>query len=280
MNIAFLDFWEPFDKHNNFFYHALKEIRSDINIVGPEKSDLLIYSVFGENHQKFKNCKKLFFTGENIKPNFRNCNYSISFDFRDYRNKNFRLPLWYLYIDWFDKKTYSNPEYLIPKTFLYEENIFSKKEKKQFCSTVISKMDRKRNQIINLLSTYKKVNVYGKVKNGTFLPYGEENKLEAISNYKFSVCYENSIAPGYVTEKLLHAKVAGCIPIYFSHNTFEKDFNKNCCINTYQMRPKDILETIKEIDSSSSKYKSIREQPLFERKIDLENLYKFLNKVI
>ena len=50
MNIAFLDFWDSFDKQNNLFYHVIREIRSDINIVSPEKSDLIFYSVFGGEH--------------------------------------------------------------------------------------------------------------------------------------------------------------------------------------------------------------------------------------
>jgi hypothetical protein len=40
------------------------------------------------------------------------------------------------------------------------------------------------------------------------------NKLETLSSYTFNVCFENSDHPGYVTEKLIDAIVAGCVPLY------------------------------------------------------------------
>ncbi|MES1981380.1 MAG: glycosyltransferase family 10 [Pseudomonadota bacterium] len=41
-----------------------------------------------------------------------------------------------------------------------------------------------------------------------------QDKLETISGYKFSVCYENMALPGYVTEKIVDCFVAGTIPLY------------------------------------------------------------------
>ena len=42
-----------------------------------------------------------------------------------------------------------------------------------------------------------------------------ENKMTTISAAKFNFCSENSVFPGYVTEKIFHAFVAGTVPIYF-----------------------------------------------------------------
>lgn len=33
--------------------------------------------------------------------------------------------------------------------------------------------------------------------------------------YKFCIAMENSISPGYVTEKVFDALAAGCVPVYF-----------------------------------------------------------------
>ena len=41
-----------------------------------------------------------------------------------------------------------------------------------------------------------------------------DNKLLVISKYRFSICFENMIWPGYVTEKIIDCFVAGTIPIY------------------------------------------------------------------
>ena len=62
---------------------------------------------------------------------------------------------------------------------------------------------------------------------------GEKYKLDIISDYKFNICFENTIHPGYYTEKLLHAKIAGCIPIYYSDEKMNIDFNEKCALNLY-----------------------------------------------
>lgn len=41
-----------------------------------------------------------------------------------------------------------------------------------------------------------------------------ENKLETISGYRFSICFENMVLPGYMTEKMVDCFVAGTVPLY------------------------------------------------------------------
>ncbi len=41
-----------------------------------------------------------------------------------------------------------------------------------------------------------------------------EDKTATFKNYKFAFCFENSVFPGYVTEKILDAMYSGCVPVY------------------------------------------------------------------
>lgn len=41
------------------------------------------------------------------------------------------------------------------------------------------------------------------------------DKTSVMSDYKFSLCFENTSFPGYITEKIFDCFVAGCIPIYW-----------------------------------------------------------------
>jgi len=41
------------------------------------------------------------------------------------------------------------------------------------------------------------------------------SKREILRNYRFSICYENAMYPGYVTEKLFDCFLAGCVPVYW-----------------------------------------------------------------
>lgn len=41
-----------------------------------------------------------------------------------------------------------------------------------------------------------------------------DGKLDTLAKYKFTLCFENAIFPGYVTEKLFDALLAGSVPVY------------------------------------------------------------------
>lgn len=269
MKITFSDFWSPFDPENNFFIHALKQCFDDVEVVLPEDADIMFFSVFGRENTMYKHCKKVFFTGENQRPNFKACDFSLTFDFDSYDGKNFRLPLWYLYIDWFNVKTYLNPEWLIPVSYLYNENEFTQKQKNKFCSIVFGRNVESRMNAIQNLSQYKPVDVFGKINPDFPLPDGEKNKLDLISNYKFSLCYENSVTPGYHTEKLLHGKIAGNIPIYYGDATISEDFNPDCFINATNMSGDELIDVVRRIDSDDKIYNKIISTPLFETEISL-----------
>jgi len=280
MKICFSDFWSPFDPNNNFFTHLLKQSFENVEVVNPEDADVMFFSSFGKENTLYKNCKKIFYTGENERPNFKKCDYSLTFDFDDYDGRNFRLPLWYFYIDWFNVKTYDNPQWLIPESYLHGQNELTQREKNKFCSIVFGKMVDSRLNAIQKISRYKKVDVFGKANPNHYLPDGERHKLDLISNYKFSLCYENSITPGYHTEKLLHGKVAGTIPIYYGDVTASKDFNSRCFINTVNMSDEEVIETIIQIDNDKRVYDDLITEPLFENKISLEPIVKKFYKIL
>ena len=283
MKVSFLDYWKYpkcFNPNNNFFLHLLKELFEDVKVSEPEDADIIFSLGFGVDYTRFKDCIRIQYIGENVRPNFKFFDYSLSYDFEDYGGKNFRFPLWMMHIDWFGASTYDNPEYLIPESYLYGENEFSLKEKNNFCSIVFGRSVKNRIDTINLLSTYKKVDSYGKHENCMVLPDGEKQKMNLISNYKFSICFENSIQPGYFTEKLFHSKLAGNIPIYWADKTLSKDFNEKCCINTINMTNEEILDKVIEIDNNDKLYNEIRSQPLFLNKLSLDPIRNYFIQIL
>ncbi len=40
------------------------------------------------------------------------------------------------------------------------------------------------------------------------------DKIKVMSDYKFSICFENCAVPGFVSEKIYDSLAAGCIPVY------------------------------------------------------------------
>lgn len=284
MKISFADFWQypkSFDPNNNFFIHIIRQLFENVQVVHPEDADVMIFSGFGNENGRYKNCRKIFYTGENVRPNFNKCDYSLTFDFDTYGGKNFRLPLWYLYIDWFNVGSYGNPDWLIPESYLYGENEFTEREKSKFCSIVYGSPHQSRiDAVKNISNNYKQVEVFGKANPNCNLPDGENYKMDLISNYKFSLCYENSVTPGYHTEKLLHGKIAGNIPIYYGDKTVSKDFNSDSFINACGMTDDELVETIRKIDSDNELYIEIRKQNLFRKKINLNEIYSIFQTIL
>lgn len=41
-----------------------------------------------------------------------------------------------------------------------------------------------------------------------------DSKFETLQSYTFAFCFENSVFPGYITEKIFDVFFAGCIPVY------------------------------------------------------------------
>lgn len=264
MKLALTDFWDGFQNNNNFFLDLFQSIDSTVELSTPQDCDVLIYSCFGKQHLNYSptNKIKIFYTGENLRPNFNECTYSFTFDFDSYEGRNIRIPLWLMQIDWFNKKDYENPKYVIPPDQI-DDNRFKQKPKDKFCCIVINTIKPERVEAYNLFNTYKKVEGFGRPFKNWF--YGEEEKLECISNYKFSICFENTIYPGYFTEKLIHAKVAGNIPIYSGDKSAEIDFNEKAYLNLVNYSNlTQMFDHIKMIDQSKYESERLNNEKLFK----------------
>jgi len=59
-----------------------------------------------------------------------------------------------------------------------------------------------------------------------------DNKFDTMQNYKFAICYENiKNVSGYITEKMLDAMFAGCVPIYWGADNITEHIPKNSFID-------------------------------------------------
>jgi len=281
MKIGFVDFWTGFNPKNNFFFHSINKLGIKFKIVKPKKADILFFSCFGNQNLEYTDVRKIFFLSEDFNLENFNFDYSISHVPTSVESSsNFRLPLWKMYLDWFGVTTYTNPEYLIPLEYIDKKNEFNKIPKNDFCSIVYSSEYFFRDKYIDLVSTYKDVDVFGKNKYGNLLPEGEYFKLEKLSNYKFSLAMENEISRGYLCEKLIHAKIAGNIPLFYGDDYAKIDFNPNSFIHITDFDDQSLLDRITEIDSNKSDYNNIYNEPLFDSAPDIEDFLEFLNDIL
>ena len=195
LKVKYVDFWPGFNSKNNGFLNLVKGF---YDIEYSDQPDLIIYSCYGTEFLKY-NCPRIFYTAENIRANFRFCDFALSFDYLN--NKNHHR--WPLYRRWFSESDLTKPKN--PDQIL--------KSKKGFCSFVVSNAteSEKRIHFFHELSKYKEVASGGKYANNVGGPV--ENKREFISQYVFNIAFENTSYPGYTTEKIAEPWVEGCIPI-------------------------------------------------------------------
>ena len=267
LKINFSDFWSDFNKEDNLFINLL---RQKYDVIISNKPDILIYSVYSKFFYKY-NCIRILFTAENVRPNFRECDFSISFDHDTYNGKNYRFPLF----------LFTPPRY-------YQRNFDASdafKAKNKFCSFIVSNSNcRERNDFFELLSKYKKVDSGGKYKNN--LGYIVKDKSELLVNYKFNVAFENEIYPGYTTEKIIQPIMNNCIPIYWGNPKISEDFNPQSFINVLDYHSfEEVIEWVKELDNNDELYKKMLSEPfLYENtipeKFTYNGLLDFLDSII
>lgn len=255
IKICFLDFWSGFDYMIMTFYRILCN-HYEVTVVNSwVEAEYVFFSCFGTSHWEVDGSKiKIFFTAENISPDFNVCDYAIGFDYLSFGDRYLRQSNFY------DSSKYEDVFYPL----LISENYRNPAQKLEFCSFTVSNAfaNEYRVELFNSLNKYKKVNSGGRYMNNIGGPITD--KLLFDSSHKFSICCENSMHPGYTTEKIYQAFAAGCIPIYWGDPEICKVFNEKAFIyaNKYQ-NIEDVVRRVEEVDTSESLYLAMLEEPIF-----------------
>lgn len=90
------------------------------------------------------------------------------------------------------------------------------------------------------------------------------SKNKTYQKYKFSICYENTQSPGYITEKIFDCFFAGCVPIYWGAQNITDHIPQNTFIDKKKFKTYDEL------------YVYIKNMPEIEYKNYLYAIKKFL----
>jgi hypothetical protein len=287
MKISYSRFWDNLDTDNNWFNYMFMEYFNDETIQFSKEhsgSDIIVINSSTVPEELPEKPIKIFFTGEPNKNGYdKNTHILLGFDKTDYGKKIYRLPLWYIYLNWWPEKFKPRQvkggnihNFDIKKlcSTASEEDINKYLNRKNFACMVVSHFGINRLETYNMLSKINTVDGYGDAFNNSSNMY----KLDILKNYKFNICFENTIDYGYVTEKLLEAKLGGCIPIYWGSSLSKKDFNPKCFINYTDMSSISELESeVNKIYSSEDLLAERFSEPLFNSPPSLDSLFEFLD---
>jgi GR25 family glycosyltransferase involved in LPS biosynthesis len=269
LRIAYCDWWYEeycgghFDLNSNFIIDKLKKYGNinDITVVQPhENPDVLLYSIFGNEHTRFPHLRRVFFSGEPFGIRDE-ANYNFTFDKNS--DKNTRFPLWLGYLN----------DYLLEECNRRKTGIINVPKREKFCSFIANGEVKTthRRTIVEKLSAYKKVHCGGKYLNnlGFNVPRGINcsGKIEHNNNYKFAIAFENEDYSGYVTEKICDIFKSNCIPIYWGTKEVIKDFNPKTFINANDFKNFDeLVDYVIKVDNDDELYASYFKEPMFSNK--------------
>jgi len=221
ISVKFVDNTFEFNINNNFIINFL---RQHYNVVLSDKPDFLFYSSFGNAFLNYSDSIRIWYNFENVRPNFNYCDYAVSYDRLEFGERYLRL-----------KRD-------VVKPLLDDNNDYINRK---FCNFVYHQTDmtdgqRLRMEFCKALAKYKHIDCPGRALNnmqGDIKPrFSKESdwassKIKFISDYKFTIAFENASYPGYVTEKLIQPFLANSVPIYFGDPDIELDFNPSAFIN-------------------------------------------------
>ena len=264
-----------FSEDMGFEHYLFRVLKQNFDIELSENPDVLLYSVFNQDFRKY-DCLRVFITGENVRPNFDECDFAFGFDYID-DPRNYRFP---------EYASTGDAEKLTEPKNIDEIN----RSKTKFCNFIYSNSStEERIRFFQLLSAYKKVDSFGTVLNNMPIIEGSADrwnrnwkgtKLRFMEPYKFTIAFENTSHPGYTTEKIAHAMLCHSIAIYWGNPLIDRDFNSKSFINCHSHESfEKVIHRVIEIDLNKRLYRSMLEEPYFvdnriPRNLQRDNIVK------
>ena len=303
--VRFKDFWPNSARAINFFFVPLIEqvFECQLEIVYKEsiKVDLEVHSVYrksksravrllqrrmpglfpdeSDNHATFspRAKRRIWYTGENIRPPLKEqFDAYLSYEGAFYGTNSYYLPLWVLNLDWFGKESahgfifqYDTQEKLLN---IREEEV-DRFYEKRFCCIFANHLDNTRENLILKLSKIGQVDVFGYAGKKIV-----KDKKAIASDYRFILCPENDLYPGYVSEKLLEAYQTSAVPIYWGMDTFQY-FNPSSHLNVANYPSLDTLaDLVSQANAKEWVYQDLIRAPLLIKPYDFSGLVENLRK--
>ena len=232
LRVAFAKWWPNFDREHNFLVDAL---RSWFDVRVGEDPDIVFYSVF-QGDLPTGEYLKVFYTGEPRRPDMSVADWAFSYEYDEYfcHPRHMRLPLYVIDVDggsfradW-GRDLVKHPD--------YADRVL-RQQRPGFCGYVAYYDGPERCAMFDRLSEYRKVTAPGRSRhNASPISDGDPEKSRLnesfqtqkrawYERFRFALVFENRSYPGYTTEKLVDAMMAGCIPIYWGNPEIARDFN-------------------------------------------------------
>jgi hypothetical protein len=212
-------------------------------------------------------CVRIFFTGEQVCPDFDLADYAIGFEKLVFSDRYIRFPLYAL--------NYS-PEMLRNIEIHFNDLNFDDFKKRKFAVFTYSNPNPKtpRDLFFLNLNSAKNVISAGRHLNNNDLKL--INKVDFEREFKFSIAFENVSYEGVVSEKLIDSFAATTIPVYFGATDVYDDFYSGSFINLHEYTSfTDAIEFILSLEYNTDLLFEMLKKPKFK-----DHVFSYENKLL
>jgi hypothetical protein len=234
---------------------------------------------------------RIFFSYEDVKPNDSltpNSEFSITSILGISDENHLRFPLWKEYIDWskegiiralgtLHSKRFGS-YYDLEKMLRPQNNFLTKK--KSFCFFT-SHLKEPRKSLYYTIQKKFPIEGFGPYFDHNILNHDKSHfvKKEIMERYAFNLCPENTLSPGFYTEKIPDSFLGGCLPVSWVDNNVNIDFNPNSFVNLLNY-VQDDYQLILDLLKDHSFLKKFSTEPLLLKKVDLSKEFNFISRVL
>lgn len=292
IKVSFEGFWPEFSPNAFFVPFVSAALSCEVVVAASSESELVFTSVFQKNnlggkvvdlvrrksglklpvHPKSKVPfqKHIWYTGENQRPPIAEFDLCYSFDSDTYGETNAYLPLILSGLDWFEDGQMAKSlegkraGKIVTPTVAASPRPSNLADRTDFVCAFIGQPEQTKMRALAALKKFGNVDVYGSAV-GRPVP----DKYSIAQRYKFMLCFENDLYPGYVTEKPLEAWVSGCIPLWRGIDSIGL-LNQNSLINAASFESLDAFASaVGELNLDSDRLTRMGSEPLFGQELSL-----------
>lgn len=262
-------------------------ICSDLKNVGPRPVSVIVSSFFGNDivaaKQKYPQAYLIFVSGEPNHVHFKGIKTAphLILDCKDVSNRRWPeskflyLPFFALH---FVERIANQVTDLTKRPTTPAELDAIRKQKTKFCAFMYYHNVAHRNALFHTVSKLvAPVEALGRSchPNGHAVKTDRhqyepgrvtfyDTAVKKYQEFKFVICCENELAlPGYITEKIINAYLANCIPIYRGASDVSFIFNPKSFINGNDLTDEQLATEIHRIYNNNELYVEMLKQPIF-----------------
>ena len=226
---------------------------STLEITTPNKAELIIVGSFRPRRRGVKklaylagkplirenrSALRLFHVYENIRHDAVPSDYTISSDLGVNADNHFRLPFWMESLDWakhgVENKKSKRVRRLLEIEELMVPNGRRLLERPRKAALFCAHLKEPRRTLFDALSKIMPTEGFGPAFALDVAHHDASNffKDDVLQGFAVNLCPENSLYPGYCTEKIIEAYGSGCLPVTWTDPNVRVDFNPKAFVNT------------------------------------------------